>query len=210
MKVKDYCQFEDSFIYRYSMWHYRRYTRENIFDTAEYFSVFKYIEEIGFELCKRYLNNKKTRYVIRLREWNFLCRKYMKKARMTKNLTALKWIFSFWNDGRTMFKSFSKNYVLYNPNNFLRDASIHEISLAHLDKCHEYDMTNLKVLTYRNVNAIVDKYYDAHILDMYGNAVKTFTLQWDWWYLIDVYLDLDRYLDALNNEIFNSEVVYDF
>lgn len=84
------------------------------------------------------------------------------------------------------------------PQEYLRPITQEELDFA-LANLIPGDSVNIewynrdsKVLTYRNLNAVVDnRFGQAHILDDDGTLLD-FDLIWDWYYPIDRYLDLEK------------------
>lgn len=157
------------------------------------------------ELFKRfYTNNKSAKFRIRSREWDTLCRKYIHKGRKTNDRTMANFFFQIWNDCRWYFKS-NNNLYLSVYSNWSRPITDKELEYANKylipelkteaqQEAHRNTVwfsKNSKVLTYRGINAPIDDIWGcAHLL--YKGEKHDFSLDWDWWYPIDMFIDLTK------------------
>ena len=153
-------------------------------------------------LYNKYYNFKTGGFNIRYREWFSLCHKYIRQARKENNHMLGDFLFSLWNTGCYYFKRHK------DPRSYLevsRPITDEELEFANkylipeletLEAKEAYKNTiwyskESRVITYRNINAIVDDQWEVgHIL--YKGSHKQFPTDWDWWYNIDRFLDLEK------------------
>lgn len=138
-------------------------------------------------------------------ELYILCHKYISAA---QSYTAKFFLFTFWQDLRYYAEKDDSSYrepSLYSVSDFLQPATPEEIVEARknfgrvkeiwgdqlIDYEHHFP-DDAKVLAYRNQRFIIDEGWgDAWTLDINGKP-HHFSLDWDWWYPIDEYLDLNN------------------
>ena len=155
-------------------------------------------------------NLKNVRYNISSERWFELTHKYIEQARKENKTIVALFFFTIWTDMRTCFKDDKRKFILGEYSKFVRDATKEEIEQATKDFGHyeykwndkklESDHTFNKVLEYRDVRFPVDDQWgDAWTRNKNGE-VRHFQLEWDWWYPIDEYLDLE-YLDLENLDL---------
>ena len=157
------------------------------------------------ELFKRfYTNEKSNKFRMRGREWDALCHKYIHKARKNNDRVMADFFFEIWTDCRSYFKSNDKLYKS------IYEAWSRPITKEELEYANKYLIPDLKteaqkeahkntvwfsekskVLTYRGIKAPIDDMWgEAHI--MYRGKKHQFSLDWDWWYPIDMFIDLTK------------------
>ena len=147
------------------------------------------------ELFDKYYKPETQHICIRYRTWTSLCRKYMRTARKENKKKSAQIIFNLW--GLAAY-CFPRTKHIKEPQEYLRPITQEELDFA-LANLIPGDSVNIewynrdsKVLTYRNLNAVVDnRFGQAHILDDDGTLLD-FDLIWDWYYPIDRYLDLEK------------------
>ena len=171
---------------------------------SNWISCIERLYEFDNELSEYLVVKKdKLRYKITYEQLFDLTHKYIEQARNNNNSTIGHFFFVLWCNLKCLFKKDKKNFILCNCSKYLRDATQAEIDYANKNLCPNedkrevykdvtwYDNTT-QILTYRDINAPIDSVWGcAHVLDD-NNVVKTFSLDWDWWFPIDEYLDLER------------------
>lgn len=112
------------------------------------------------------------------------------------NKTVRDYIFHWWNDLRGYVEGAEP--PLDQPWIFNKPATKEEIEQArknfgHIEGQDEHTFPDdAWVLEYRGQRFIIDKEWgDAWTIDKNGK-VRSFQLEWDWWYPIDRYLDLEN------------------
>lgn len=116
------------------------------------------------------------------------------------NHTIRYFIFNWWNSLRYYVENAQPE--LDQPWLYFKPATEEEIEQAKKDfshieedfygkkRTHNHTFDNRQVLEYRGNRFIVDnEWQDAWTKDKNGN-IRSFQLQWDWWFPIDEYLDL--------------------
>ena len=117
------------------------------------------------------------------------------------NHTIRYFIFHWWNDLRCYIEDGRPSW---NPHDLYKLATKEEIEQARKDFSHseeidwhgvkhEHDHTfsdDAKVLAYREVRLIIDNEWGYAWFKAKDGRVKSFRLDWDWWYPIDEFLDL--------------------
>lgn len=159
----------------------RLYSEESIKQLREYIAL---------------LNNdvkKKMSY----KKWFKLCHKYIELANVRCQQLASDELQTIWHDGCLYFDSdFTKLYLndcshfthKYNKNSCGAQAIIEKVLASDVEYYNNTPLDDV-LLTYRNINAILNIYHNvAFTLDSSGE-LKAFDIQWDWWYPIDRYLD---------------------
>ena len=125
--------------------------------------------------------------------------KYIKECKTSKSRY---FIFHWWTNLRHYVEG-SLPHLCYDSN-YIGPATKEEIEFAreHFGKIedtfrdekriHKHTFKdNAQVLTYRDTRYIIDEEWgEAWTLDKNGKP-KSFSLDWDWWYPIDEYLDLN-------------------
>lgn len=115
------------------------------------------------------------------------------------NYTVRYFIFHWWNDLRHYIKGAEP--VLDHAFELFKDATKEEIEQANKDfGIYSYD-NNIKsehtfnkgrVLEYRGIRFPVDDQWGDAWFKKKNGDIKHFQLEWDWWYPIDEFLDLDN------------------
>lgn len=118
------------------------------------------------------------------------------------NHTVRYFIFHWWNDLRHYVKG--SQPTLDCPQDYYKPATKEEITQARKDFSHvkeerltgekvEHDHTfadDANVLEYRGNRFIIDNEWGSAWTKDKKGEVRSFQLEWDWWYPIDEYLDL--------------------
>lgn len=163
-----------------------------------------YLEKFEKELFEKHYNSKTKKFVIREREWFAICHRYIKKAKKENKRKKADFIFAIWTDlANSLY--FKNHKDPWNAYDLCRKITKEELEFANkylipkLDtiaqkRAHKntvwYDKDS-DVLIYRNNKFILDNCWrEAHIL--HKGKERSFSLDWDWWYPIDRYLDLEK------------------
>lgn len=184
MKEKEFSKIYLELLNMYSMKNLRMYDKYNEFDAEEYFSALKSMSEFTKELSEYVDENDNIK--INYKDFDELMFRHFDKARESNRKDALHLLFDLWEDCRFSFNFAKKNLVLNCYSSFVRSPNMFERELADKFK-DKVNYKNLTILTYRDIDALIDDYGDAHLYKD-GEEVAVFTLQWDWWYPIDMYL----------------------
>ena len=142
-------------------------------------------------------SKKEGKIVIRYREFEHLCLKYIRKCKKANNHFGGYIFFSIFQDLRDFFKVESRkrqlnNILLYERD--LEDRDFQKLSEAY-EKYYKKEMPykekDFKVIIYRRAKIFVYKpYMIGYLIDK--DVFKEFDLIWDWWYPIESYLYLEK------------------
>ena len=126
---------------------------------------------------------------------------FHKHLNLYKNRTVRYFIFHWWNDLRYYIDKAQP--ILDCPWEYYQPATKEEIEQARKDFSHieeiRYDekithnhtfKDDAQVLEYRGNRFIIDNEWGSAWTKNKKGEVRSFDLQWDWWYPIDEYLDL--------------------
>lgn len=156
-----------------------------------------WLDSFEDELFKRYLKN--DTFEMTNNDWFNICHKYIKKAKEINNRTIAYVFFDIWIDGRYVFTEY---HELDSHTNFIKDATKKEVKFAkkhfsHVvenwygtSREHHHHFNDAKVLEYRGHRFIIDDEWKSAWYIKNNNEVGSFELVWDWYYPIDVFIDL--------------------
>ena len=159
-----------------------------------------YYYDLSVEMYDQFYDKENKRFNINIDQWNTICRRYIQKARENNERSAGEFISTLWNDFRHQLEDEAGIRMnLYDPRSFLRPATEAEkdkyydllSNYSELHKERGINRDEMETLTYRDINAIFDPcFFQAILIDENGRK-HVFPLDWDWWFNIDQYLDLN-------------------
>ena len=142
-------------------------------------------------------SKREGKIVIRYREFESICLKYIRKCKKKNNHFGGYIFFSIFQDLRDFFKVESRkrclnNILLYEKD--LSDGDFKKLSEAY-EKYYKKEMpykeNDFKSIIYKGAKIFVYKpYMVGYLID--GDTFKEFDLVWDWWYPIEMYLYLEK------------------
>lgn len=135
-------------------------------------------------------DDKKQSFTFSYDDWFGFCHQFIKEAKEKHQRRVAELIFTIWQTGRACFDSFAERCKLGDYRDYARP--INQIELAKVKTLvpdRVFD-ENTSVVNYRGAKIAMCK----DITDL-GYMIKddvaiAFTLEWDWWFPIDHYLDL--------------------
>lgn len=189
-------------------WALRRMASETLLfyddNKEDWIECLKLLDAFDDDLCQ-YINIKTVyEFNITAEEFFELIHTYIDNARKENKHTVAMFFFVLWTSTREYF---NEDLNLSDCTKYLKPATEEEIEYAKkyfssitepryegdeemITHTHTFD--NAQVLEYRGLRLIVDKEWsNAWLRDDKGN-IHQFSLDWDWWYPIDEYLDLER------------------
>lgn len=164
---------------------------ENIYDwlsrthAADLDSCTEFLESLKKEFYGAYLDGKKF-YVSYLQFESFMD-KYLNLCKKLKDHLKAECVFNLFSDLKSTFEEDRKIYVLNNYLPFISDASEEEKNLAIKIIPSVEDKESIRILNYKGL-----KLYECDGLAYTADNEAVFTLEWDWWYPIDVYIYLEK------------------
>lgn len=167
---------------------YFKYTKDNIIRLLEVLNLF------DTELFDKYYNFDKLKFKMSFKDFEYLCKKYIKVCKKENNLYGSEIFFNILVDVRSYFKHESEKYILNSIDKFITESTIEEREYAERTFPHDNfsfldDYT--KIMIYKGLKIYVFLPFDVgFIYD--NNKVKQFDLTWDWWYPIDHYIYIDK------------------
>jgi len=174
------------------------------FDDMTCFSLLKRFYQFEKELFKIFYIEKTKNITIRYREWFSLCHKYIRKARRENNYRLADFMFHLWNRGEYYFPKhkdpwiiqelarpitkeeleFANKYLIPEPYNEAQRKAWEEVK-------PQWYSENSKVAIYRNIKLFIDDFWgEAHLY--YKKEHRIFSTDWDWWFPVDQFLDLEK------------------
>lgn len=112
-----------------------------------------------------------------------------------KNYWAVDTIFTFWDYMKMNLKEDSDRFILYDATQYMHNFTTKNKKLCKLKEeleklnTQEYTEYSYSYLKYRDIVGIMDNFGCANII--VNNEIKSFPIEWDWWFNIDHYLDLE-------------------
>ena len=163
--------------------------KEELVRTLELFNLF------DNDLFKKHYKSNRKRFTIRYKEFEYLCKRYIKKSKKEDNHFAGWVFFDVLTDMKPYFKVEYSKYNLYDTSNFQREATQQEKEYA--EKTFPHDQFSFlddttKIVEYKGLKLYVYSRWDVGYMIDWKGEVRKFDLIWDWWYPIDMYLYLEK------------------
>ena len=166
-------------------------------DEKTCFSLLLELHNFEKEFIDTFFNDTKRKLNVKYKDWFDICHKYIQRYREENNHIKAEFLFQLWIAGNNYFP---RHKDPLNPYILCRDITDEELKYANTYLVPNSDIKkdNLilysnksKVLKYRGLELIIDDVWScAHIL--HEGKDKYFSLDWDWWFPIDEFLDLEK------------------
>lgn len=174
-------------------------------EKEEWIKALFVLNKMDYDIFNEFYSAETQKLSVTYEQWDEFCHRYIAQARENSAYKSALAVFLLWQSGNHYFSKNKKIKKLYDHSAFERDITEEECeyALKHLTptlndfqkevhKNTTWYNIECKVLTYRGINAPIDAvWHCAHILDDKGEE-RQFSLNWDWWYPIDEYLDLQK------------------
>lgn len=146
------------------------------------------------EILDKFYRSDKDRFIISYKQFEYLCKRYIRKCKKEYNMFGADIFFSILTDMRVFFRENDK-YLLYNISNFQIDSTQEEREYA--EKMFPHDnfsflSDDTKIMNYKGLKIYVYQPYAIGFIVDHNKEIKQFDLIWDWWYPIDRYVYLEK------------------
>ena len=146
------------------------------------------------EILDKFYRPDKGRFIISYKQFEYLCKRYIRKCKKEYNMFGADIFFSILTDMRVFFRENDK-YLLYNISNFQIDSTQEEREYA--EKMFPHDnfsflSDDTKIMNYKGLKIYVYQPYAIGFIVDHNKEIKQFDLIWDWWYPIDRYVYLEK------------------
>lgn len=180
-----------------------RFIRHRMKDSSlKFFNVKKHdmirslelLDIFDTEILDKFYRPNKDRFIISYKQFEYLCKRYIRKCKKEYNMFGADIFFSILTDMRVFFRENDK-YLLYNISNFQIDSTQEEREYA--EKMFPHDnfsflSDDTKIMNYKGLKIYVYQPYAIGFIVDHNKEIKQFDLIWDWWYPIDRYVYLEK------------------
>ena len=180
-----------------------RFIRHRMKDSSlKFFNVKKHdmvrslelLDIFDTEILDRFYKPNKDRFVISYKQFEYLCKRYIRRCKKEYNMFGADIFFDILTDMRIFFRENDK-YLLYNISNFQVDSTQEEREYA--EKMFPHDnfsflSDDTKIMNYKGLKIYVYQPYAIGFIVDHNKEIKQFDLIWDWWYPIDRYVYLEK------------------
>ena len=180
-----------------------RFIRHRMKDSSlKFFNVKKHdmirslelLDIFDTEILDKFYRPNKDRFIISYKQFEYLCKRYIRKCKKEYNMFGADIFFSILTDMRVFFRENDK-YLLYNISNFQIDSTQEEREYA--EKMFPHDnfsflSDDTKIMNYKGLKIYVYQPYAIGFIVDHNKEIRQFDLIWDWWYPIDRYVYLEK------------------